>query len=230
MIHKMVQPFLEILFPPVCSCCGDRLEQPGRHICDWCRTSRFETALIEKPEILPDFVMYRYAMWMFDQGGYLQDLVHQLKYNYLETVGVELGQILGVHFIEQISARQAVIPFKPQHALVVPVPLHKSKKRKRGYNQARAIASGFAKSTGWPLIEPGIIVRRKRTRSQTGLSMEKRSDNLRGAFEVTDADRITGLTPIIIDDVMTTGATTFELARILSEHTDRPMIATVARA
>jgi ComF family protein len=230
MIRKLVQPYLEVLFPPVCCCCGERLQQSGRHICDLCRSARFETALIEKPEILPDFVMYRYAMWMFDQGGYLQDLVHHLKYNYLKTVGIELGQILGEQFMRQISALQPVIPFKPQHALVVPVPLHKSKERKRGYNQARAIADGFAKATGWPLIEPGIIIREKRTKTQTGLSMERRSENLRGAFRVSDTGRISGLTPIIIDDVMTTGATTFELARILSEHTDRPIIATVARA
>jgi ComF family protein len=230
MLKKIVEPYLEILFPPACICCGDRLKQPGRHICDWCKTTRFESAFTEKPEILPDFVVYRYTMWMFDKGGYLQDLMYNLKYNFLETVGDELGQLLGVQFTKHLSAAHPHFCIESEKVVVVPVPLHKAKQRKRGYNQARAIAAGFARVTGWPLIEPGVVIRSKRTKTQTGLSTEKRSANLKEAFQVTDTGKLTGRTPIIIDDVFTTGATTFELAQTLNNYSENPLIATVARA
>lgn len=203
----------EIAFPQVCICCSNSLNSPDRFLCDSCRYRRFELYYRDESSILPDHVKFCYQMWSFDKGGYLQLMLHKLKYDYLKGVGVELGQILGRQFLYYNSD---VYTFKPaDRPLIVPVPLHPSKQRKRGYNQARALGVGLSQSTGWELIEEGIVVRQKRTTTQTGLDTDKRTENLRNAFKITDSGKIEGRLLVIVDDVFTTGATTFELIKIL---------------
>lgn len=169
-------------------------------------------------------------MWNFDKGGYLQDLLHKLKYHHLRGVGLELGYLMGANFLHRHSQEEldGIDEAKP---LVIPVPLHRSKKRKRGYNQARALGEGVAKSTGWEILKPGVIERIKKTKTQTGLNLKQRSENLRGAFRVTDSQPLKGRFPIIVDDVFTTGATTFELARVIHNLNEQSSgIMTVAKA
>lgn len=169
-------------------------------------------------------------MWYFDKGGYLQDLLHKLKYHHLRGVGLELGYLLGTHFLHARSQdkRDGIYNMKP---LIIPVPLHRSKKRKRGYNQARALGEGVARSTGWDIIDSGFIKRIKKTKTQTGLNLRQRSENLRGAFQIKQFEPLKNRLLIIVDDVFTTGATTFELARTIHEATgSKSGILTVARA
>ncbi len=169
-------------------------------------------------------------MWNFDKGGYLQDLLHKLKYHHLRGVGLELGYLMGTNFLHRHSQEEldGIHEAKP---LIMPVPLHRSKKRKRGYNQARALGEGVAKSTGWEILKPGVIERIKKTKTQTGLNLKQRSENLRGVFRVTDSQPLKGRFPIIVDDVFTTGATTFELARVIHNLNEQSSgIMTVAKA
>lgn len=226
---KFVQPYIELFFPSVCACCGSALKTGNCHICRWCKKSRFEHAEIDELQILPECVRLRYAMWSFDKGGYLQDLLHGLKYNYLRKVGEELGKTLAIQFLHKYGNQTNKL-FEQSEPLIVPVPLHKSKLRKRGYNQAEALAKGFSETSGWPVAGPGVVVRTKKTTTQTGLSAEKRAQNLKNAFQLKSHTSIQGRTPIIIDDVYTTGATTFELANILSEYSKPSIIITVASA
>lgn len=230
LMKKIYQSYAEIAFPPTCACCGTSTNSEERFICSLCRTERFENVFDERKDILPESVTFLNTMWYFDKGGYLQDLLHKLKYHHLRGVGLELGYLLGTHFLHRHSQDKLdrIYNMKP---LIVPVPLHRSKKRKRGYNQARALGEGVAKSTGWDIIGPGFITRTKKTKTQTGLNLKQRSENLRGAFQIEDPEPLKDRLSVIVDDVFTTGATTFELAGTLQEVTgNRSGILTVARA
>lgn len=224
---------LEIAFPQVCICCSNSLNSLDRFLCDACRYRRFELYYRNENSILPDNVEFCYQMWSFDKGGYLQLMLHKLKYDYLKGVGVELGRILGRQFLRYNSD---VYTFeKSDNPLIIPVPLHPSKQRKRGYNQARALGVGLSQSTGWELIEEGVVIRQKKTTTQTGLDTDKRTENIRNAFHITDEKIIEGRFLIIVDDVFTTGATSFELIRILvksvsAESDTKAGILTVAGA
>jgi ComF family protein len=116
--------------------------------------------------------------------------------------------------------------------LVIPVPLHKSKERQRGFNQAELIARALLKhlpSAGWQL-NTMVLRRCRETISQTGLTRLQRSLNVRGAFELRLPDEITGRDILLVDDVFTTGTTVSECARVLRRGgAARVWVATVAR-
>lgn len=182
---------------------------------------------VELIEILPESVTSLFSMWYFDKGGYLQQLLHNLKYNHLKGVGRELGRLLAATYLRNSEPGQ-ILEMNP---LIVPVPLHKSRLRKRGYNQARVLAEGFAELTNWEIIGKEAITRTRNTGTQTGLTGKQRSDNLRNAFQINGVEQLHDREVIIIDDVFTTGATTFELASTIYENTQsRSEIVTIARA
>lgn len=227
---KIYQSFGEIVFPPTCVCCGTSTNSEERFICSLCREDRFESVTDTPGNILPENIRFVNTMWYFDKGGYLQKLLHQLKYHYLRGVGIELGFLLGKDFLHR-HARQNLDELYQLNPVIVPIPLHPSRKRTRGYNQARALAEGVSKSTGWELIPEQVVKRIKKTKTQTGLNLKQRSENLKGAFEIVNTDFLKNRTTIIVDDVFTTGATTFELARTIHKETgEQSGILTVARA
>jgi len=226
---KILEPYFELLFPVVCPCCGSSIQQSDKHLCNWCAKDRFEYSGVDPNLILPDSVKLQFSMWKFDKGGYLQQMLHNLKYNHLQSVGVDLGRILAEKFLTMHHTQLDEI-FRHADPIIVPVPLHKSKLRKRGFNQARALATGFAKKTGWQIIQKGTVLRVKKTKTQTGLSAEKRTGNLKNAFLVKEKIDIENKIPIIVDDVFTTGATTFELAGVLHKNSSPVVIVTVAQA
>jgi ComF family protein len=115
--------------------------------------------------------------------------------------------------------------------LLIPVPLHRKKQRKRGYNQARVLANGISNRSGWPVVAEQSVVRVKNTITQTGLSSSERQNNLEGAFTLSQPIDYDKQIPVLVDDVFTTGATTFELARVLNVTAARKaVILTVASA
>jgi ComF family protein len=117
-------------------------------------------------------------------------------------------------------------------ATVVPVPLHPSKLRQRGFNQAEEIARAALKQLKRPTLKlaTGVLQRRRATDSQTGLSDHQRQQNVRGAFVVTSPAEIAGQDVLLVDDVFTTGATVSECVRVLRrQDADRVFVVTVAR-
>lgn len=229
-IQKFNKSISEIIFPVCCVCCGASTSRDGRLICNWCEKERFEFVSVEDYELQPETVLGLYSMWYFDKGGYLQQLLHSLKYNYLQIAGNELGSILG-RFLLNDSNLNTLKTFDDKKPILIPVPLHKSKLRKRGYNQARALAEGVAKSTKWDLIDEKSVIRVRKTQTQTGLNSSQRARNVQNAFSIERPDHLLNYQPIIVDDVFTTGATTFELANQLFQVTmNRSLIITVAKA
>ncbi|PAU93752.1 hypothetical protein CK503_10745 [Aliifodinibius salipaludis] len=203
-------------------------------MCSFCLRDRFEDGnpqnkKVSSDSLLPDRIIVQHALWQFDKGGDLQNLLHQLKYERLTMVGRDLGRALG----RRVQKHPGIVELFDKHqSVVVPVPLHYLKYRYRGFNQAFKLAQGFGEV--WddiPTCEIDDIVRIKNTRSQTGFSLEKRLWNLQKAFRVKNQALINNRLCVIIDDVFTTGATTFELAGTLKEAGAGPVIIlTVAQA
>lgn len=214
-MKRLFNSWINVAFPEICVCCGGTVRS-GRLICLWCEKERFETPAWTDRDILPENLSFVYSMWGFDKGGYLQDTLHKLKYEFLSGVGEELGEILGRAFKKQ-SEKGENGAFTEISPLLVPVPLHRSKLRKRGYNQAMAIAKGVNRVTGWDVTAEGDVIRTRKTASQTGLSLAERAENLKNAFEISEVSVFKNRFPVIVDDVFTTGATTFELASAIEK-------------
>lgn len=228
-ITYLKDAFESILFPKVCVICGMSLTGYQSFICGDCAEHRFSYAQLSKEDKinLPEVVENRIALWQFDKGGYLQDLLHKLKYKRLTGIGEDLGKILAQRIIQE----RFLSNVDSEKLLILPVPLHQKKKRTRGYNQAFYIAKGLASVLNIEVIEPNVVVRVKHTKTQTGFSLAKRRENISGAFKLLNTDEITGKNIIIVDDVFTTGATAFELANELNKaEVESVYIATIAQA
>jgi ComF family protein len=140
--------------------------------------------------------------------GSLRALVHELKYRGRERVATRLAELL-------LAAPRAP-EVLASGAVLVPVPLHPRRKRERGFNQAELLARRLARHTGLRLV-PGALVRRTDTPPQTGLSAAARRSNLAGAFAVRRRAQVAGRVVVLVDDVLTTGATVRACARALRE-------------
>ena len=157
----------------------------------------------------------------------LRDLIHLLKFQQVRPAAAVLGRMLA----ETIANLEPAMPVGK--IAVVPVPLHKRKQAQRGFNQAETIARGALKQLSRPKrfdLCTGVLVRRRDTSSQIGLTSHQRRENLRGAFAVNDPARILNSDILLIDDVYTTGTTASECARVLLRAgAARVWVATVAR-
>ncbi len=159
------------------------------------------------------------------EGG-LRGLVHLMKYEQVLPLAPVLGRMLASSIEEILPGCGDTLP------LVVPVPLHKSKQSERGFNQAELIARVAVRHLPLPVeVATGVLVRQRETISQVGLSREERIANMRDAFRVREKRHVQGRTVIVVDDVMTTGTTLSECARVLKQAgAERVWAATVARA
>lgn len=233
LFKRLTEGVLEILFPKVCTVCGLRLATNENFVCTNCLNSKFEEAYEPGKKstsdiILPEGVYLQHALWNFDKGGYLQEVLHHLKYNRLTGVGEDIGRQLGKSLLRNPLFTNRI---KNKKVRLLPVPLHPKKYRKRGYNQAFYIAKGVAEVTNLHVFEKDVVQRVKNTGTQTGYSLEKRRKNIDSAFKVSTPKKLKDVLCVIVDDVFTTGATTFELSSELKKAgCVEIMITTVAQA
>ncbi|MEX0845945.1 MAG: phosphoribosyltransferase family protein [Balneolaceae bacterium] len=233
LLKRLTEGISEVLFPKVCTVCGLKLSSKENFVCNRCLNEKFEEAYIDGKQsssdiMLPEGIYLQQALWNFDKGGYLQELLHQLKYHRLIGVGEDLGRQLGKSLLKNPIFLTLI---KEKKVRLIPVPLHSKKRRMRGYNQAYYIAKGLAKVTNLHIIQQEAVHRKKNTSTQTGFSLEKRRKNIHKAFHVNKPELFKNMVGIIVDDVFTTGATTFELAAELKKAgCDEIIIATVAQA
>jgi ComF family protein len=203
----------------VCSICGERMFSShaftgaaGESRCGLCR--RVEPAFARAA-----------AYGSYESG--LRELIHLLKYGGVRPAANVLGRMLA----EAIATLEAGFP--ADSVAVVPVPLHRTKLRQRGFNQAELIARAAMKispSRDRLRLCAGVLERRRETTSQTGLTSHQRRENLRGAFGVAQPAAVKGREVLVVDDVYTTGATVSECARVLRRAgATKVWVATVAR-
>ena len=214
----LVRSLYELVYPPVCLNCEAYFAGHGTKICSVCWSSirsisTTDELFVEMKSRLTvgGNLSGLVSAFHFEKEGTLQLLIHELKYNEMTGVGVELGKKLGGNlraFLGDIEL-----------AGIIPVALHPAKKRERGYNQAEFVAEGIQKVTGLPVL-PSLMKRKKNTRTQTKLNLEERQENVSEAFEVNrrHLPRIKGSSFILVDDVITTGATIQECAHVLKKN------------
>jgi ComF family protein len=208
----------------LCSICGERLISPFAFSAEGHSSEAGEARCGLCRRLEPPYVKAT-AYGSYESG--LRELIHLLKYNQVRPAAKVLGRMLA----EAVEDLQAL--FGETELLVVPVPLHSTKLRQRGFNQSELIARAALKvnsSAGRFQLSLGLLERRRETKSQIGLSRHQRRENIRGAFVVTRPRELAGREVLLVDDVFTTGTTVSECARILRRAgASQVYVATVAR-
>ncbi len=202
---------LRLLYPPRCLGCGARPTDDTAPLCRQCLNGleRADPGVVAAELArLPDATAlnHGFALWYFDKEGALQQMQHALKYGNRPLYGRFAGRLLG-------DAWDAAHPAHRLDALV-PIPLHRARRYERGYNQSRWLAEGVAETLG-VAVRVDLLTRRRATRSQARLSRTARWQNVANAFIVAKPEKIDGKRLLLIDDVLTTGATAAAAARVL---------------
>ena len=218
-LYSVVRPLLEFIYPPTCFVCEALMDGGESRVCPSCWSSvkhltNGDTLYREMLERLTgqptSHISHLISLYHFERDGAIQSIIHQLKYDSITSLGVELGRKLGEKLRDE---------FDGVHVDgIIPVPLHPTKLRERGYNQSEYIARGIGQVTGLP-VHASLLKRHKYTSSQTQLSAVERKENVGDAFTLhrrakTDVE---GKTFLIVDDVITTGATIEACAQALME-------------
>ena len=222
-------PLTTIASLPVCEPCLAQIVPLEGLLCRVCGEKLFSTVMNGEDGALCGMCRrtqphFRRAAAYGAYEGALRDLIHLFKYKGTRPAGKLLGSLLN----------QAVAAMTlPDSLIVVPVPLWSGKRNSRGFNQAEAIARTFMdfQTSSSIQLDTSILVRTRETASQTGLTRHQRRANVRGAFSVWKPEKVKGRSILIVDDVMTTGTTAGECARVLRRAGAKEVfVATVARA
>lgn len=218
---------LDLLFPRFCAGCGRRLTQTEKHLCCKCLRELPRTNY-HLMDISPLEQMFwghipieRATALFFFTGSNTRRTIHTMKYNHSPRIGKYLGQVLA----EEISESG----FFDGIDIIIPVPLARQRFLKRTYNQCSWIAKGMSRHTGIPVISDAVK-RVCNNKTQTHLSTEERWDNVEGIFKLVRPDAIAGKHILLIDDVVTTGATTISCAQTLLQAGENTRFSIIALA
>jgi ComF family protein len=200
---SQVSDFFSLVFPRVCVHCSRALTRKEEFLCLECELSlpkRSEWA--NKEQLLKKFafqpkVIGAYAYLEFIKEGIVQKLIHQLKYQGKKELGVWLGS----KYANELRS----IDDLPKFDIIVPSPLHPNRARQRGYNQSEQIAIGISRTLEIPVV--GAVSRVRETSTQTRKSKVKRWENMDEVFAVNHPEAIEGKDVLLVDDVITSGAT-----------------------
>lgn len=213
MIHHLLFPILDLLYPRLCLACNSDLPPPSEILCLQCQYELPVTQHWLQPENAFTEIFWGRvpietgaALYYFSKAGRVQHLVHQLKYENKPQIGWRLGQRLGWELRQQPHFRMV--------EAVVPVPLHPDKQKTRGYNQAEVFAEGVATALDLP-VWPNALVRTENSTSQTRKSRQDRALNVQQVFAMGEPERLAGKHILLVDDVLTTGATLETCARLI---------------
>lgn len=204
-IKSYASSFSHLLYPHNCEGCGTDVLNTDSFLCAKCLHELPETGFINAADNPVEKNFYgrllieqAAAAYYFTKDGLLQHLIGELKYKSHKEVGVFLGKLIGYQLLK--SQR-----FSSVDALLA-LPLNEKKEQKRGYNQAQIICNGIAEVWGKPVIN-NAVARTVFTQSQTNKTRIDRWQNMDGVFTVTDANKLTGKHILLVDDIITTGAT-----------------------
>lgn len=212
--QRLRHEFAGLFFPNYCSVCTQKLTFAEQEICLKClvdlpKTNNFkEIDNLVEIHLAGRFPFERIATFSyFSKQGALQPLMHDLKYNGKKEIGFFLGKIFGKDLLGSDF-------IKPIH-LIIPVPLHPKKEKKRGYNQAQMIAEGLSQTTNIPVSSQNLI-RAIYNPTQTKLSGQQRWKNVEGIFSIQNPEELQNKHILLVDDIITTGSTLEACAHALN--------------
>ncbi len=212
---QIINGFFDFFIPRYCPSCKKKLELEENCICDECLSSieRVDNGRLNleyqrkfaSTEIISGFT----SLFVFEKDKALQLFIHSIKYNKHFLNAKYLGKLIGENLKQEIMNWNIDI--------IVPIPLHSLRKADRGFNQSKYIAIGMGKELGIK-VKNNLIRRIRYTETQTNLTLKEREENISNAFQVKHKRSIEGKTFLLVDDVITTGATTRECGKVLLEN------------
>lgn len=212
---KPIEDFLSVIFPVTCAGCGGLLNDHEKVICLDCNYHLPRTQFHKEQDNPVSQVFWgrvflesAASFLYFNKGNKVQHLLHLLKYKGDREIGIWLGEKYGNDLKQS--------PFFKDIDMIIPVPLHVSKLRKRGYNQSEMFGVGLSRSMDKPLNTSSLL-RITATETQTRKSRYQRWENVSEVFSLVNAENISGKHILLIDDVLTTGATLEASAQVLLE-------------
>ena len=203
--------FWSLLFPRCCVVCGSPLSRGEECFCTCCNINLPRTGFHLRKDNPVECLFWgripglkRASSFLFyRKGSDFRRILHMLKYGGYK----ELGEVMGRYMSAELSSGE----FFDGVDMIIPVPLHRKKQKLRGYNQSEWIARGIASVTGIPLCAE-CMIREKNTETQTRKSTFERWENVEGIFRLCDTVHFEGKHVLLVDDVLTTGATTVACA------------------
>ena len=213
-VNYIYHALLDFIYPPYCSFCQSSLSDGKYLVCDACWDNlpffpKRHDILIELEENLngESYLSGANAVWEFKKN--IQFIIHQLKYEHHTCLANKIGYYMA-NLLREENCLDCV-------SLIIPVPLHKKRIRKRGYNQSELIGETISQIVHVP-INTTSLQRVKNTISQTKLDRHQRTQNVADAFNVIKKEEIEGKKIVLIDDVITTGSTINACARELKQN------------
>lgn len=203
-LKEIKDAVLHLLFPHVCTGCGSDILSGESVLCMRCIDAMPETNFELHPNNPVEKTFWgrlplagATAQFYFTKESLMQHLMHQFKYKGNKDLGLQLGKIMG----EQIKKSNRF-----EVDALIPLPLFPAKEKRRGYNQATVLCEGMAESMKIPVLD-NIIIRPQHTETQTKKGRIERWKNMEGKFILTAPDAIRNKHLLLVDDVVTTGAT-----------------------
>lgn len=217
--HRTLRALTDTLFPVHCLLSGARLQSPATYAPGIDDASLLfhqpaprsvEIELLIQKHVHADELMISAftSLWGMSATSTIDNAIYAIKYGGRTRLAVALGRMLANH-----PGMQSV----DRSTLVCPLPIHRARRRERGYNQAERIATGFCEQTGLSMLPDGVVVRTRHRQSQTTLSDVERRANVAGIFAVANPELVIDKRILLIDDVLTTGSTLNSCATALIE-------------
>lgn len=204
MIKPLFEDFINLFYPLICPVCGTQLVHGEKLICTPCllHMPRSNYHRYEDNPVAQAFwgrvkVENATAYYLFEKGSNYQKLIHQLKYKGRKNIGLELGKMFG-EILRETEFQQI--------DLLVPVPLHFKKLKKRGFNQSELITQGISEAMEKE-VNTKTLIRKIANPTQTRKTRVERWENVEGIFKLSHPQQFTDKHILLVDDVLTTGAT-----------------------
>jgi ComF family protein len=225
-MFEKIFPFFNAIYPDLCIACDHEHPVKGSCFCVACIADLpFANLHLEKDNIVEKFFWGRLlvergtALFYFQKGELVQDMIHRLKY---KNQGY-IGKYLGNHFGEILKDSN----FLEGVDVLIPIPIHQSKRKTRNYNQSSLIAEGISSVVSIPVAEK-ILVKAHKTPSQTNKTREERLQNLKDTFKIESPEQIRGKHVLLLDDILTTGSTLEAAGSVLSDYECKVSVAVAA--
>jgi ComF family protein len=204
-LKDIIDDFLSLFFPSLCLSCGESLVRGEEMLCSRCLIETSQTGYHLKPDNALEQLFWGRcvvergaAFSVYNRGSHIRKLIHKMKYKGQKEIGYGLGKLYG-SYLKGTSFMEGI-------DLFIPVPLHPSRLKQRGYNQSEYIARGLSSATGVPVVD-NVLRRASKSATQTHRGRYERWENVEGLFVVVDQKGVEGKHIMLVDDVVTTGST-----------------------
>jgi ComF family protein len=204
-MNKLLNSLSHLVFPNLCVCCDGYLTFQEEAICDLCyfRLPRFENYANPENSVAKKLwgrlpLVYSSSYLQFNSNSDVRKILHEIKYKGNRNLGIEMGKALGRAMLK--------IPQLTNADIIIPIPLHPKRELERGYNQSNLIAHGMSEVMG-KHVYADSVVRKKYNSTQTSKKRYERFINSNEIFKVVKPQLLENKHAILIDDVITTGAT-----------------------